>query len=283
MAESSTLRDLQMALLSGAAAGLCTDLALFPVDTVKTRLQSAAGLQGAGGLRGVYSGFAAVAAGSMPGAALFFCTYEGVKRLLGAGAGGRTRAVVVQMGAAAAGEVVACLVRVPCEVVKQRAQTGGGQTSRHVLTATLRQAGLRGLYQGYVSTVLREIPFALIQFPLWELLKWHWGGGQEVAGWQSAACGAGAGAVAAALTTPMDVAKTRIMLADRHSRLGAGNLIHALRLIWAENGVAGLFAGLTPRVTMIAVGGAIFLGIYDQVRLTLARLQHSARRSQGGD
>ncbi len=33
--------------------------------------------------------------------------------------------------------------------------------------------GLTGMYRGYLSTVVREIPFSLIQFPLWEYLKVH--------------------------------------------------------------------------------------------------------------
>ena len=41
--------------VSGASAGLCTDLALFPLDTVKTRLQSAQGFAKAGGFRGLNS------------------------------------------------------------------------------------------------------------------------------------------------------------------------------------------------------------------------------------
>ena len=37
----------------------------------------------------------------------------------------------------------------------------------------------------------------------------------------------------------------------------------------SENGSRGLFAGVVPRVMLISVGGAIFLGAYDKVRLTL--------------
>ena len=31
--------------------------------------------------------------------------------------------------------------------------------------------GIVGMYRGYFSTVMREIPFSLLQFPLWEYLK----------------------------------------------------------------------------------------------------------------
>lgn len=69
---------------------------MFPLDTLKTRLQSVDGLHGSGSFRSLYSGISAVLVGSAPGgtselqelrinvglAALFFVTYESVKRSL---------------------------------------------------------------------------------------------------------------------------------------------------------------------------------------------------------
>ena len=48
-------------------AGLMVDLSLFPIDTVKTRLQSEVGFYKAGGFRGIYAGLGSVAVGSAPG------------------------------------------------------------------------------------------------------------------------------------------------------------------------------------------------------------------------
>ena len=64
------------ALVAGGMAGTSVDVALFPIDTLKTRLQSPQGFQKAGGFKGIYNGLGAAAAGSAPGAALFFSTYE---------------------------------------------------------------------------------------------------------------------------------------------------------------------------------------------------------------
>ena len=55
------------ALLSGAAAGVSVDVGLYPIDTIKTRLQSPQGFIKSGGFRGVYKGLSAAASGSAPG------------------------------------------------------------------------------------------------------------------------------------------------------------------------------------------------------------------------
>jgi solute carrier family 25 S-adenosylmethionine transporter 26 len=63
----------------GASAGLSVDMVLFPLDTIKTRLQSAQGFIKSGGFSGVYKGIGPQAIGSAPQAALFFLTYESFK------------------------------------------------------------------------------------------------------------------------------------------------------------------------------------------------------------
>lgn len=45
---------------------MSVDVTLFPLDTVKTRLQSEVGFARAGGFRGIYSGLSSVIAGSFP-------------------------------------------------------------------------------------------------------------------------------------------------------------------------------------------------------------------------
>ena len=83
MSDSSRAQPSFLAsLISGGIAGTTVDIALYPLDTIKTRLQAPQGFLQAGGFRGVYKGLSAAAAGSAPGAALFFSTYEMSKQLL---------------------------------------------------------------------------------------------------------------------------------------------------------------------------------------------------------
>ena len=64
------------AMVAGGLAGISVDIALFPLDTVKTRLQSSQGFWKSGGFGGIYRGLGSAAAGSFPTAALFFVVYE---------------------------------------------------------------------------------------------------------------------------------------------------------------------------------------------------------------
>ncbi|KAI5805005.1 mitochondrial carrier domain-containing protein [Geopyxis carbonaria] len=261
------------ALLAGGLAGTAVDLSLFPLDTLKTRLQSSGGFFKNGGWSGVYKGIGSVIAGSAPGAALFFVTYESAKSYLGQNGHGASPAVQ-HMLAASMGEIAACAVRVPTEVVKQRAQASqfdsSWQALRHIFVANRGALKVwRELYRGWGVTVMREIPFTVIQFPLWEAMK-TWRAGQKgrkanVA--ESAVFGSASGAVAAAATTPLDVLKTRMMLAEK--RQSAASI---LRNIVAEEGSSALFKGIGPRVIWISVGGAIFLGAWDFAKSTLESL-----------
>ena len=263
---------------AGALAGTTVDLTLYPLDTLKTRLQSSAGFRRSGGFRGVYAGVGSALIGSAPGAALFFVSYEGAKDVLrraregrSSGSNGRRESGWMEplehVIAASTGEVAACAVRVPTEVVKQRAQALQGRGSLEVLQEILwrrKKIGVRGvwmeLYRGWAVTIMREVPFTVIQFPIWEALKQYRQrntGHSSISALESGAFGSAAGAVAAALTTPLDVLKTRMMLA----REKEGAWVMGRRIL-RESGSRAFVSGMGPRVLWISAGGAIFLGSY---------------------
>jgi len=270
------------ALIAGAAAGLSVDISLYPIDTLKTRMQSPNGFWKSGGFRGVYKGISAAASGSAPGAALFFLTYESSKPLIHKHILHSNEPLngnpLTHMLSASVAETAACLVRVPTEVVKQRMQTG---TYHHLSTALgdiSKTYGIRGFYAGYGTTVAREIPFSFIQFPLWERLKLIWqkriNNGEDILPYQGALCGSISGSIAAAITTPLDVIKTRLMLrvdADGVKYDGFGDCVRRLH---SEGGTKTFFKGVVPRVSWIFVGGFFFFGAYEKTKQLTARIQH---------
>ncbi|KIJ17601.1 hypothetical protein PAXINDRAFT_167610, partial [Paxillus involutus ATCC 200175] len=190
-------------LIAGGAAGAAVDVLFFPIDTVKTRLQSAQGFVKAGGFRGIYKGIGSVVVGSAPGAAMFFSTYEMTKQSLPLHG---QLTPLNHMISASIGEVAACLVRVPTEVIKTRAQTSSygsaATTSLAAAKMVMKHDGIRGFYRGFDTTIMREIPFTSLQFPLYELLKVRLSlalGSRPLRAPEAAICGSIAGGVAAAL------------------------------------------------------------------------------------
>ncbi|XP_077302803.1 S-adenosylmethionine mitochondrial carrier protein homolog isoform X2 [Arctopsyche grandis] len=257
-------------LLSGGFAGLAVDVTLFPLDTIKTRLQSAPGFKNSGGFSGIYRGLGAVVAGSVPTAALFFFSYEMFKSTVGPMVHEKYTPLVY-LAAASVGEVMACFIRVPTEIAKQRQQAIIGlQTNKggfQILCEAYRNEGFtRGLYRGYFSTVLRDLPFSFIQFPIWEYLKKAVAENSvngEITSFEVAMCGSLSGAIAGALTTPLDVTKTRIMLAEKQTASKKLRISTMMRSIYHEAGVRGLCAGLSTRIISFTLGGAVFFGAYD--------------------
>lgn len=210
---------------------------------------------------------------------MFFLTYESIKsqlEWLKTSDKHPSLKILGDVFAASAGEVISCTLRVPCEVVKMKSQTrqGTGLNNIKIARSILAKEGLIGLYRGFSSTVIRDLPFSAFQYPLWEFLKMkhiernH----KAVSVYESAWYGSIAGAIAAFATTPLDVARTRIILADPEDQLATGRVLAALRVVKNEKGVKGLFAGVVPRVLWISLGAAIFLGSYEEANKLLSQL-----------
>ncbi|KAG2352141.1 mitochondrial carrier domain-containing protein, partial [Suillus spraguei] len=250
----------------GGLAGTAVDLLFFPIDTVKTRLQSAQGFINAGGFRGIYKGVGSVVVGSAPGAAAFFSTYEAMKHSIPLHG---QLAPVNHMLSASVAEA-ACLIRVPTEVIKTRTQTsmyGASASSFKAATLVLEHDGIRGFYRGFWTTIMREIPFTSLQFPLYEFLKHRLSiylDRKPLYAHEAAVCGSIAGGTVAALTTPLDVLKTRVMLDLRDpSKQQVPSLLMRVRQIYIQEGARALFAGIIPRTMWISAGGSVFLGVYE--------------------
>ncbi|KAJ1918485.1 S-adenosylmethionine transporter [Mycoemilia scoparia] len=275
--------SLHQCLIAGGMAGTAVDTALFPLDTIKTRLQSKAGFRASGGFKGVYSGLSSAIIGSAPSSAIFFVCYENVKFALSQNKNiSENYSPFIHMVAASCGEVGACLVRVPTEVVKQRLQAKHYNSLYLALTNIYKTEGLMGFYRGYLSTVVREIPFTCIQFPVYEFLKKRYSQykkQESILPWEAAVAGSIAGGLSAAVTTPLDVVKTRLMLSSKVEATvgvsgcngGGGSANYAgvlptIKRIAKEEGVSALFKGVVPRTIWISIGGCIFLGAYEKAK-----------------
>lgn len=259
-------------------------------------------------------------------AGAFFTTYEGVKSLGNSiNSNGSIPAFIVHSTASGAAELVACAILTPAEVIKQNAQMVSSRdtTNSSATRQTLRKfrANPLGLWRGYGALAGRNLPFTAIHFPIFEHFKeglkdWRRSSvGErrleqisllEHAGITSLAAGV-AGSIAAVVTTPVDVVKTRIMLAaatgnaeqnvrasgqQATERVKDGKIVDALgkiagvaraspkgpgsswriaREIVQTQGWRGLMRGGGLRAAWTMLGSGLYLGVYDSGRVYLER------------
>lgn len=282
--------------------------------------------------RGLYQGIGIVIFATLPAAGTFFTTYEAAKTFLGRHAAplGLPQPLV-HSAASAVAEMTSCFVLTPAEVIKQNAQMvqsrgggggggGGGQgavSASASLQAIKQLSGprwARNLMSGYTAMVARNLPFTALQFPIFEYVRetvWKRragttrpdgdsGGGERSlleTGLVTGASAGLAGSFAAVVTTPMDVVKTRMMLAagqapeDAHAsqkeggsrattssprRDGKPGGLAIARQVYREQGVPALFRGAVLRGGWTAMGSGLYLGMYEVARVWLTQKRESA-------
>jgi hypothetical protein len=163
-------------LAAGATAGCAVEAALYPIDTIKTRLQamrSGGGIRAliqAGGGRALYAGVWGNLVGVAPASAVFLAVYEPVKHAV-IRAVGDDRAFLGPLAAGVAAGLASSVVRVPTEVVKTRMQTGEFKHAFTALRTIVAREGARGIFAGYGSFLLRDLPFDAIEFVAYEQFK----------------------------------------------------------------------------------------------------------------
>lgn len=129
-------------VVAGAAAAFTVDLLIYPLDTLKTRLQapdySTRFPSGRGLYGGLYQGVGSVIIATLPAAGLFFTTYEETKSVLASSSSPIANAppALSHMLASSTAELVSCLVLTPAEIIKQRAQVMNKQQNQSQSTTS---------------------------------------------------------------------------------------------------------------------------------------------------
>lgn len=253
-------------LAAGATAGCAVEAALYPIDTVKTRLQMATtgggvrALFKAGGGKALYAGLWGNLVGVAPSTAIFMAVYEPIKQAVHNRSSSDKRHILAPLVAGASSGLAASLIRVPTEVVKQRMQSGEFVSAVKAVQGIVGREGFKGLFAGYGSFLLRDLPFDAIEFVSYEQMKRAYGvtlgGKREINPAETAAMGAAAGAITGILTTPFDVLKTRLM--TQGSSGTYKNVGDCAAKIWQQEGWKTFFKGWEPRVLWISIGGCVF-------------------------
>ena len=185
------------------------------------------------------------------------------------------------------------LVKIPSEVIKQRAQVVQCTTTTSMKDQSIfaviksiyeEDGGIRGFYEGGNAQLFREIPYNALQMTFYDVLKDMTKTIQlSSPQLESALLGLFAASFAAVITQPADVIKTKLMtrnavgdsdfeatLGDKgrikkenFSKLVEGIFINnsvyiIMSSILEKEGVKGLFVGLKPRLYIVSFGGLVY-------------------------
>ncbi|KAH7404214.1 hypothetical protein KP509_15G016300 [Ceratopteris richardii] len=313
-AEMSLMQRVGFSALAGGIAGGFTNVVLHPIDTVKTKLQtrgSASMYSGPvdviikvftnQGISGFYCGVQAALVGSVMSSATYFGTYE-LAKCICSNVISIPRTFTPPL-AAALGNVVSSAILVPKEVIKQRMQAGAVGSARDVFLHTVQSEGIKGLYAGYSAALLRNLPSNMISFSAFEYLKFTWlnmSNASVLTPWQSVVSGALAGALSAAVTTPLDVAKTRLMTQARCAIMSTGvtglraealarsqaiaaytykGVFSTLQQISREEGAHALLKGMAPRIFYSACFSALGFSVFESTR-TFFLIRHLEQKKR---
>ncbi|XP_016329101.1 mitoferrin-1-like [Sinocyclocheilus anshuiensis] len=232
--------------------------------------------------------------GAGPAHALYFTCYEQIKRSL---------SDVIQNGGnshianGVAGSVATVLHDAfmnPAEVVKQRMQMYNSpyRSLYDCVLTVSRKEGLAAFYRSYSTQLTMNIPFQAVHFITYEFMQEHFNPQRQYRPETHILSGAAAGAVSAALTTPLDVCKTllntqeNVALSSAHVSGHLSGMVNALRTVYRLGGVPAFFKGARARVIYQMPSTAIAWSVYEffkyfltQQELHIQELRRDAHRA----
>ncbi|XP_064923324.1 mitoferrin-2 isoform X1 [Columba livia] len=286
-------------MLAGAVAGVMEHCVMYPVDCVKTRMQSLRpepaaryrnvleALWRIARTEGVWRpmrGMNITATGAGPAHALYFACYEKLKKTLSdvIHAGGNSH--VANGAAGCVATLLHDAAMNPAEVVKQRMQMYNSPYQRvtDCVRAVWRNEGAGAFYRSYTTQLTMNIPFQAIHFMTYEFLQEQLNPHRQYNPGSHVVSGACAGAVAAAATTPLDVCKT--LLNTQESLALSSNIsghitgmANAFRTVYQVGGVTAYFRGVQARVIYQMPSTAIAWSVYEFFKYILTKRQEERR------
>eukprot|EP00128_Syssomonas_multiformis_P000511 Colp12_sorted_trinity150504_noHs@31777 len=227
-------------LSCGAIGGIAGVSTIFPLDVCKTRLQNQNKANLAPGAI-VYKN----------GVDCFFKIKLWQEMLAGAGAG-----------------LCQVVATNPMELIKINLQVAGATAKpgepRPTAIGVIKQLGIRGVYKGTASTLLRDIPFSVVFFPSAANVREL---GMQPDGTipfsYTLLGGMVGGAMAAACSTPADVIKTRIQVTPKPGQRGYSGIVDCVTRTYKEEGLRAFGKGVGPRVMIISPLFAIAISVYE--------------------
>lgn len=247
------------------------------------------------GWRGLFKGLGPNLIGVVPSRAINFYVYGNGKHLISEhfGYDPAHSPASVHLTAAAVAGIATSTATNPIWVVKTRLQLDKSNSkdiakmgrryrnSWHCVVDTVRHEGIRGLYRGLSASYL-GVSESTLHWVMYEQMKQHlalWEGRRrsdpnhiptlldQTVSWCGKIVSAGSAKLfAAALTYPHEVVRTRLRQAPTKTTGGTvelkyNGLLRCFHTVWIEEGITGLYGGLTPHLLRVVPSAAIMFGV----------------------
>lgn len=299
-------------IVAGGIAGMAEHAVMYPLDCIKTHVQAAHAEAAAVGAstastaartnsfevardmvarRGVLSlwrGIGVTLGAVVPAHAMMFAAYEGILDAGGAHStqhadASSARVALVGFAAGGVSTLFHDATMVPAETIKQRLQLGYYRDAGHALRRMAATGG-GSLFRALPTTLATNVPYASLMMMSNESLRrlLNPTGAFSLPTFLTA--GAVSGALAAAVTMPLDVVKTRLQTQGMgRASAGTGELHHApqgfkvryrgfadaARAVYESGGVKGFFRGIGPRVLQTGPSCALSWCAYESAKKAL--------------
>jgi solute carrier family 25 (mitochondrial S-adenosylmethionine transporter), member 26 len=222
---------------------------------------------------GCYRGVAGPLLVNVPAGAVFFAAKDATKATLSKVGIDMSIATCVAVSVAL---LPYWLVRNPSEVVKTRQQAslegyGDGVSLLDAYNRVRSDSGCEAFYTGYWENIFYSLPADIIKFLVYDSLS---NGRSGLQPFEGAVYGALSTVVAQLATTPLDVVRNRVMtdvssslsINDSNESTASSQYLERLLQVAKDEGLAGLFAGTTPRIAKAILSGAIQFATYEETK-----------------
>lgn len=221
--------------------------------------------------------------GGCPASCVYFTTYESTRRYLNQRSFFIEHNYLSDFVGGFTAEIVACLIWVPVDIIKERLQVQSiidpqfrYKSTLHAFKQMFVHEGIEGLYKAYGATIVSFGPFSAIYLSIYEQLKYkcvHWSSTlnaneindvSQLPVFYIALSACTAGAVAAVVTNPLDMIKLRMQVQRGGIyHFGYRNIFHGLKMVVEREGYWSLFHGCGARVLFWVPNLAVNLTMYE--------------------
>ncbi|XP_055851726.1 mitoferrin-like [Episyrphus balteatus] len=271
-------------MFSGAAAGVLELGLMYPMDSVRTRMQSLSPEHSAlniyetfidmiksEGLFRPLRGVSVVIASTIPASALYFGSYEMSKKILSKFS---TQNNINYMSAGVIATILHDAAANPSEVIKQRLQMYNSPYNSVItcMKGIYRHEGLKAFYRSFATQLCMNVPVQALHLLTYEYVRVLMNPERKFNPTVQVVAGGTAGATAAVLTTPLDVVRT---LLNTQEIGNIGGMIKGIRKIYNIAGVRGFLKGLEARLLKTTPGAAIGWTSYEFFKNYLCEINNN--------